>query len=223
MRSKTVLLVFLTVVILSVLGTAFRVHKVRAAGTITITADGSIVPDTAPISSLDNVTYTFTGNINDSIQIQRDNITLDGAGFSLQGNGTGMATGIYLSYRSNVTIKNMVIEGFNNTGIWLYRSSNNTVSGNLIANNTGGGIYLGYGFLNNVFGNAIANNEGFGVYVKYGSNTTVSENTITNNTYGVRVDYATDNWISGNTIANNTNDGVRLLGFPIRTPSPETT
>ena len=213
MRSKTVLLIALTVLLLNVLATGFRVRKVRAVGTITIMADGSIVPDTAPISSLDNVTYTFTGNINDSIQIQRDNITLDGAGFTLQGNITGIATGLYLTSRSNVTIKNMVIQGFNNTGIWMYQSSNNTISGNLIANNTGDGIYLEHGFGNNVFGNAITNNEGFGVYVKYGSNTTVSENTITNNTYGIRIDYATDNWISGNRIANNTNDGVQIIRF----------
>jgi len=214
MRSKTVLLIALTVLLLNVLATGFRVRKVSAAGTIYIRADGSIDPPSAPILNVGNVTYTFTDNINDSIQIQRDNITLDGAGFSLQGNGTGMATGIYLSYRSNVTIKNMVIDGFNNTGIWLYQSSNNTVSGSLIANNTGDGIYLEHGFLNNVFGNTITNNEGIGVYVNYGSNTTVSENTITNNTSGVRVDHtSTDNWISGNTIANNTVDGVQIIRF----------
>ncbi len=48
-------------------------------GFIYIRADGSIDPPTAPISTVDNITYTFTGDMfSDSIVIERDNIIVEG-------------------------------------------------------------------------------------------------------------------------------------------------
>ena len=43
-----------------------------------------IEPITAYITSTDNFTYTFTGNNYDSLEIERDNIIVDGAGFTRQ-------------------------------------------------------------------------------------------------------------------------------------------
>lgn len=69
---------------------AFSIQSARAeGGTIYIRADGSIDPPTAPISTIDNVTYTLTSNINDSIVIERDNIVCDGAGQTVQGTNVG--------------------------------------------------------------------------------------------------------------------------------------
>jgi hypothetical protein len=82
-----------------------------AVGTVYIRADGSIDPPTAPISTLDNVTYTLTGDIfNSSIVIERDNIVLDGADYTVTGDGTG--NGIMLTSRSGVTVRNMAIRNF---------------------------------------------------------------------------------------------------------------
>jgi len=115
-----------------------------------IRADGSIDPPTAPISTVDNVTYTLTDNIarnlpngSSAIVIQRDNIIIDGAGYTLQGTivPDSKSKGIELTERSNVTIKNMKITAFWD-GIWLYSSSNNSVSGNNITANNGEGILL---------------------------------------------------------------------------------
>jgi hypothetical protein len=51
--------------LLSVLLIAGLIQVVKAdGGTIYIRADGSIDPPTIPISTVDNVTYTLTGNIN---------------------------------------------------------------------------------------------------------------------------------------------------------------
>ena len=50
------------------------VHSVYASSTIYIRTNGLIEPQTANITSLDNVTYTFTDNNYDSIVIERDNI-----------------------------------------------------------------------------------------------------------------------------------------------------
>jgi len=49
----------------------FEVKRVEANGNIYIRADGSVDPPDAPISALDNVTYTFTDNINGSIMVER--------------------------------------------------------------------------------------------------------------------------------------------------------
>jgi len=85
------------------------VSPVVAQGTIYIRPDGRVDPYTAPIRRDGNV-YTFTDNIYDEIVVERDNIVIDGAGFSLQGTGSG--TGIDLSGRSNVAIQNMQIRYF---------------------------------------------------------------------------------------------------------------
>lgn len=107
-------------------------------GTIAINADGSITPSTAPISTVDNTTYTLTGNINGSIVVERDNILLNGTGYTLRepaswitpspGSTPSFPPGIDLSGRTNVTVQNIQVNGLI-TGIELDSSSNNTISG----------------------------------------------------------------------------------------------
>ena len=133
--SRIALMLLLT----SIATLTFNIQPVKASGTIYIRADGSIDPPTAPITSSDNVTYTFTDNIYDEIVVERDNIMVDGAGYTLQGIGNGR--GIDLSGRSNVTIKNTNIKNFY-FGIHLSSSSNNSIIGNDITANKGSGIEL---------------------------------------------------------------------------------
>jgi len=129
----------------AVFGLVLNVPVAKASGTIYIRADGSIDPPIAPIFSSDNVTYTFTDNIYDGIVVERDNIIVDGAGYTVQGSGT--VTGVTLSLRSNVTVRDMEITGFI-YGFSLYYSTGNTISGNNITNNTVG-ISFGVGASNN--------------------------------------------------------------------------
>ena len=59
--------------------------------------------------------YTLTGSIitdGDGIVIERNDTVLVGAAFTLQGTGTPSSMGIYLSGKSNVTIKDMNIKAF---------------------------------------------------------------------------------------------------------------
>ena len=58
---------------------AFNVQMVAATDTTYVRADGSVYPPTAPIPNADNVSYTFTSNINDSIVVERDNVLIDGS------------------------------------------------------------------------------------------------------------------------------------------------
>ena len=123
---------------------AFNVQNAKASGTIYIRADGSIDPPDAPISTVDNVTYTLTGNITsdaDGIVVERGNIIIDGAGYTVEGTGSWDYKGIGLEAQNNVTITNISINGFY-YGIWLQDSSNNNLFGNNITDNNSYGIYL---------------------------------------------------------------------------------
>jgi len=97
LNRKAISGIMLTLILISMLSLSFNIQQVKASGTIYIRADGSVDPDTAPISSVDNVTYTFTNNISDSIVVERDNIVVDGANYTIQGKGDLGSTGIYLS------------------------------------------------------------------------------------------------------------------------------
>jgi hypothetical protein len=116
-RNPIFLMVFLAILVTSS-STALQVLRVEASGTIYIRADGSIDPPTAPIYTADNITYTLTGNITadaDGIVIERSNVVVDGAFYTVQGTGAG-GIGIYWSgivrMISNVTIGNLTASAF---------------------------------------------------------------------------------------------------------------
>jgi len=186
MKLRAVSGMMLTLFMLSMLTLAFNIQPVRASGAIYIRADGSVDPPTAPISSVDNVTYTFTGNISDYIVVERDNIVVDGAGYTVHGIYPRKGTGIYLTGRSNVTIKNMEIKAFRYGGIWLDSSSNNIIYGNNITDNDHG-IYLsgssilGTSNNNTIYGNNIFENCYNGIWLEGSTNNSIYGNNITGN------------------------------------------
>jgi parallel beta-helix repeat protein len=217
----------LTLLLTSVLTLAFDIKPVKGwTGTVYIRADGSIDPLTAPITSADSVTYTFTGSISsyaDGIVVERSNIIIDGRGYTLEGSGTG--NGFHWSNINNVTIKNTNIQDFEE-GVYISSSSSNTLLRNNIANNKEEGIwflessdngvyendivanyYSGATLassLNNIFsGNNIANN-GDGIHLGVSSNNSIHDNIIIANTwYGVSAWKSTNNSIYANNIVNN--------------------
>jgi parallel beta-helix repeat protein len=178
---------------------------VKASGTIYIRADGSIDPSDAPISTADNITYTFTGDINDSIVIERDNIMVDGVGYTLEGTNASGSVGTDVTGRRSVTIKNTNIKNFW-YGIHLDSSSSyNSISGNNITNNTYDGIVLdSSSSYNSIFGNSIATNYVYGISLYYSSSNSIFGNNITNSNIGIYPYYSSSNSISGNNITNNT-------------------
>jgi len=202
MSRKLVLVMGLTIVLVGMLGVALKVQRVEASGTIYINADGSVSPPGAPISSLNNITYTFTDNINEPIVVYRDNIAVDGVGYTLQGTGSG--TGIDLQDRTNVTIKNIEIKGFL-YGIYLMRVSNIAISGNNIIGNTLYGIkfYEAYSYNNTISGNNITNSIN-GIGFEDSINNTISGNNIRDNLCGMELFYSSNNFIYHNNFVNNT-------------------
>jgi parallel beta-helix repeat protein len=181
MKRRMVSAVTLTLLLTSMLTLAFNIQPVSASGSIYIRADGSIDPPTANITTSDNVTYTFTGNIIDSIVVERSNIIIDGNRRTLQGSWSG--TGISLLGMENVTIKNANIKNYG-YGIYLVSSSNNSISGNNITANNWYGIYLYSSSNNSISGNNITNNMD-GIYLYSSSNNRFYHNNLIDNTQQV--------------------------------------
>ena len=226
--NKTVLASFAIVGLLSaalLIGLALHIRTIRASATVYIRADGSISPETAPISSVDNITYTFTGNINDEIVVERSNITVDGAGYTVEGVGSGR--GFSLHDITNVTIKKINIKAFyygvhfnlttlssiqesnitqnSYDGIRLLQSSGNTISQNNITNNGNDGIkVMNSSNTNIIYENGVTANNDDGIQVNNCSNNNINGNDIiTNNDIGIYILSSSNNSVSGNNITNN--------------------
>jgi len=207
-KGKMFSLMIRTLLLVSMLTLEFNIQLAKTSGTIYIRADGSIDPPTASISSVENTTYIFTSNINDSIIVERDNIVVDGVRYTVQGTGSG--TGIDLRGRSNVTIKDLEIKAFS-YGVYLVLSRYNYMFGNNITNNRYG-IYFQSSDYNDIVGNNITANDVTGIYLKDSSNNSVLENNITNNRYGIWLWWSSNNGIVRNNVTANIDVGIWLWG-----------
>ncbi len=184
------------------LGAVFS--PVSYVGTIYIRTDGTIDPDNASISTLDNTTYTLSENVNSMIVVQRSNVVIDGNGKTLQGSGSG--EGISLIVVNNVTLRNLNIRGFGR-GVYLVGALKNVISGNNITSNALLGVGL-YGSSNNsICFNSILANGGDGVRLDYSSNyNSVLGNSISNNNVlGIYIDSSLGNIFYHNNLLNNPN------------------
>ena len=231
MVSKTnkMLLASLAIVFfLSTIMASYSVTDAEPTGPVYIKSDGSIDPPTAPIMNLNNKTYTLSADMNDSIIIQRSDISMDGAGFSIHGPGVfvNYTTGILLQNVTNVTVKNFHLEAFL-FGIRVDSSSNMTFVGNNVTNNGDGfhltnvnnskfvqnvmirnqNVTLFYGIVaynscSNLFlQNTIAGNGNSGLRTSFTSNDTIIRNNITGtHEFGLRLESAFNDTISGNII-----------------------
>jgi parallel beta-helix repeat protein len=152
-----------------------------------IRSDGRVDPSTAPIQREGNV-YTFTDDIvGYTIASERDNVVIDGGGYSLIGNGN--STGIFILNRNGITVRNMKISNF------FYGIR-------LIAEH-----YMGMTSSNNKLSdNSLTNNE-YGIYISSSSNNVLRNNSMNNNTrnFGVQGEYANDVDVS------NTVDGKPII------------
>jgi putative cofactor-binding repeat protein len=155
-------------------------------GVIRIMPDGT-VEGTDKIHRDGNV-YTFTGDVNGYLNnnfgdlegfllVMKDNVIIDGAGHTLQCNGTGV--GIFLRSMHNVTIKNFNLKGFA-VGISLYVID----PGVPLEYPMRRGHACNSQILNNnitvVYTESIMSGElgGWGIYVEFSDNTVISGNTI---------------------------------------------
>ena len=145
--------------------------------TIFIRPDGTVYPSTAAIQQSGN-TYTLTDNIYAAIKIQKSNIVLNGAGYTLWGPHNGEQSDLWFigtgtsqlptstqQYTIGVDLGNsgvesVVVENLNvkNFSIGMYMwTKNNTVVGNVVSENIIGILLSGSNAT--VTGNCISNNQ----------------------------------------------------------------
>ena len=180
---------------------------------IEITADGDVI-GTDKIQRSGNV-YTFTGEIVGSIVIFRNGIVVDGAGYTLQGNG--YRTGIWFQAITDVTIKDLHIRNFTHGIEFTYGWSLDgctdiTVSGNTITDNKYGITFWLFSGSNSVLGNTIANNT-YGVYINHSPNNTFRNNQLTNNKYNFWVSCETS--VQMTYFINDIDDSNTVNGNPV--------
>lgn len=129
---------------------------------IYIRSDGSIEPSTAPIQQVGD-TYTLTANINNTIEVQRSNIVLDGNGYTLTKPSVdtqnlmtpaGWLPGVNVTGLSNVTVTNIAFEGCV-TGITVENSQDINLCNNSMNNCQSGIVILSSSDIN-IVGNNIA-------------------------------------------------------------------
>ena len=200
--------IIVTILFIGMVSLKLNIKPVEASGTIYIRSDGSVDPPTVPISTVDNVTYTFTDDIYDSIVVERDNIVVDGTGYTLHGTGFGSGCGITFSGRSNVTIENMEIKEFI-IGIEIWYSSNIILNGNnIIGFNVSGSVSEGIRLWHSsnciLTRNNVTANEHIGIRLWDSSNNILTDNNVTANTrHGVMLQYCSNNTLSGNVMSDN--------------------
>jgi len=152
---------------------------------IEITEDGA-VNGTDQIQRSGNI-YTFKGDVVGSIVVFRSGIVIDGAGYTLQGNGA--RTGIWFQGENNVEIKNLHIRNFTHGieftfALSLDGCTDITLSGNTITDNTYGITSWIFSRSNYVLGNTIANNT-YGIYIYHCPKYVFRNNQLINNTYNL--------------------------------------
>ena len=224
--------IILALLLAGMLTLAFNIQPVKASGTVYIRADGSIDPPDAPISSVDNITYTLTGNISsdaDGIVVEKSSIVFDGDGYTLQGSGGG--NGFSLGSISSVTITNTNIRGFY-YGVYLNSVSYGVISKNNFTGQRSGAIGLNeYSNCNIISENNIAHSpygiglagsfntvslntiedQGDGIILS-GSNNNISKNNIRSTAAGISVFSSNHNTLHENSIVHNIDKGIRLYG-----------
>ena len=200
--------------------------KAQSTQSITILPNGDITPLTAPIQR-NGYTYTITTNLTDPIVIQRGNIVLDGAGYTLEGTGEGaavniVATNVIVENTQATSWKTGILGTYNNNTIAYCESTNNeigiaiyandyvvienNVSGNRYGLYIKGGAVRSQGDNNLIIQNQIfANNEAFDINESNG--TIITQNNVFNDKvileWATTSDYSANNIFCANNFTNN--------------------
>jgi parallel beta-helix repeat protein len=180
-----------------------------------IRSDGTVGPSTLPIQRNQN-NYTLTDNIyNWTLEIQKTNIVLDGAGYRLEGNTSGI--GILLNDTDNVVIKNLALEKFR-VGVQIENSTGDTVTSVTLVN-CENGVLLNYAPNVQITKSQITSCQYAILLYSYSDNNIIKQNLLSYNRNAITCEFPSsysgtddNNTITGNTITNNTFGGIVLRG-----------
>jgi len=214
LKNKVIAIIMLLALLLATIITlGMDMKSVEAEGvkTIYIKADGTIEPSNANITTSDSVKYTFNGTNYYPIVIERNNITVDGNGFAVQGKKDYRSIGINLYNLNNVTIANVTVRDFGH-GIKLNETSNIKILGNTF-NNMGYNLW-GYDTYKTVISGNTMTGASSGLNFLFSFSDTISGNNITGNTLvSMQLTFAYDTVISRNNISKNWDP--HLFGYSV--------
>ena len=166
--------------------------------------DSKLIPGDTAIGTWDpnGRVYTLATDVEGTIKINEDNLTLDGAGRTVIGADSGC--GIYIYQRTGITIRNINIVSFD-YGIYLYNSTGNHITANNTKQNSRYGICILNSNGNTISGNtAVSNNDG--IFLWHSSDNVLSSNIVSENYSGINLYVDCNN----NTLnANNTSKNAR--------------
>jgi parallel beta-helix repeat protein len=184
-----------------------------------IRSNGTIDPPSTAIRQSGNTYFLIDDIVDCTIEVQKDNIILDGKGKSLRASPVepplmipvGWHPLIHLSNNKNVTIRDFIFKNCF-TGIYIQDSQNNTISENRMIGN-GYGIQV-LGSLNiNITKNNVVNGS-TGIIFYHSSNNTIRENNISSNIEGINFYSAStfNNCVKNNNLTANTGHAIFFDG-----------
>jgi len=208
--ASTLILVVLTATLFVL---AINIRPVEAYVTITIKADGTVDPSWAPIQR-DGHKYTLTDNIYGKIVVNRSGIIIDGAGYTVQGEGPYTDFGFDTNFMSNLTIRNTNIKDVG-VGFFLNSTSNSFIHENNITN-VGMGFWLGWASNNVISENYyMASSGGWGFDVRSSWNNIFRRNNIANSS--IAMIFFDGCW--NNTVCENTVENIWFISLEITNSS----
>jgi hypothetical protein len=150
----------------------------------TLNADDNITINSPPVNcGIITESTTLTQNLTYSdtcFSIYADNIILDGAGYTISGVGYS-GLGVYVLNRTNVTVNNINIKGFN-TGIRFTNSNYSVISNSFMENNSVGVTLFTNSYFNFIYNLILVNNTEKSLDIDYsGLNNTIQNVTISTN------------------------------------------
>ena len=175
---KSVASILLVIALLTPLMIVQHAYSQPTLQTVLIRSDGNVDPASASIQRFGD-RYVFTDNIRGLVTIERSDVVLDGAGYTLQGTYDGTGSGGWMIGQGppeptdntsawtigvdfsavtkphNVTVENLNIKGFY-VGMYVW-VSNNIAQGNSVTDNIIGVLLSGDS--NNITENYIADND----------------------------------------------------------------
>jgi len=191
----------LPVSLLSALGLCLALVPTTAQAT-------KYIPTDTTIGTWDstNRIYTLTKDVSEGIQVMEDSLTLDGAGHTVAGTGSGK--GVDLTGREYSTIENLTVENFRH-GISLSSSTDNKLIDNTTSRNSEYGIFLSDSSDNILEGNT-ASHSVTGIFLFISSDNKLIGNTASYNREGIYLSDSNNNALTSNTALLN-GDGITLV------------
>jgi len=204
MKKKTVVTVFVSVLLLSSILGARLTMPVNASATHHV-YPGESIQEAINSAQPGDTVFVHEGTYPEHVTVDKS-LTLIGEN----------KTTTIIEGASALSVSNVKISGFTirrrTRGIDLNDCDNFTISGNVVTNNTQYGIFLEYCRNITISDNTILDNTNRGVYLRDSSNSTISNNRVSKHSqFGIYLYYSSNNLVSHNTVSNSDDRGIWLF------------